>query len=185
MGSDDATVAPTMPLTTGPRFGVRRTKHYANLCRPSSAKLSPQCSLPLPPTLRPSICVWSSGRLPSNLACETAQPTGASPVEDSLSGPNWTRKHHVARGPLCRNTPRQRVQALLALPFTPGATGPPVKRLAPQLNRLGNPGAFGHGTWAERPGSVSSPLTGAVVESRPAASWAGCFCRLRRHHLGG
>lgn len=54
-----------MPLTTGPRFGVRRTKHYANLCRPSSAKLSPQCSLPLPPTLRPSICVWTSGRLPS------------------------------------------------------------------------------------------------------------------------
>ena len=45
--------------------GVQRTKHYPNLCRPSSAKLSPQCSLPLPPTLRPSICVWNSGRLPS------------------------------------------------------------------------------------------------------------------------
>lgn len=135
---------PIWARTTQP-VGVQRTKHYPNLCRPSSAKLSPQCSLPLPPTLRPSICVWSSGRLPSNLACETAQPTGASPVEDSLSGPNWTRKHNVARGPLCRNTPRQGVQALLALPFTPAATGPPVKGPAPQLNRLGNPGAFGHG----------------------------------------
>jgi hypothetical protein len=135
---------PIWARTTQP-VGVQRTKHYPNLCRPSSAKLSPQCSLPLPPTLRPSICVWSSGRLPSNLACETAQPTGASPVEDSLSGPNWTRKHNVARGPLCRNTPRQRVQALLALPSTPAAAGPPVKRPAPQLNRLGNPGAFGHG----------------------------------------
>ena len=175
--------------TAGIRFGLGRR----NRLEYSEQNITPTYAAPARPSCLlnaafhcPRLCgrPFVFGPQAVCLACETAQPTGASPVEDSLSGPNWTRKHHVARGPLCRNTPRQRVQAHLALPSTTAAAGPPVKRPAPQSNRLGNPGAFGHGTWAERPGSVSGPLTSAVVGSR-RASWAGCSCRLRRHHLGG
>ena len=59
------------------------------------------------------------------------------------------------------------------------ATG---QRTCSAIEPAGEPGCVR--TWAERLGSVSSPLTGAVVESRRAC-WAGCSFRRRRHHLGG
>ena len=56
------------------------------------------------------------------------------------------------------------------------ATG---QRTCSAIEPAGEPGCVR--TWAERLGSVSSPLTGAVVESRRAC-WAGCSIRRRRHH---